>query len=187
MDPRQLRVVSGREGTAGLSVLASSGREAAFQVNVTRLDDLWESFLIVQRYGELRVGDAVEKALRAKLRKLRDTNADRLLLMFERDQGWVFPNEIYEHVDHLRSQFAELAEIDEIWIADTATLFPDKSYLCFLNREGGATEESFQFKRGVLQAISQKGQVIYTASQGWWFDRNRPRPQTLPAVPALPE
>jgi hypothetical protein len=88
-------------------------------------------------------------------------------------------------VDRLRPQFPELSEIDEIWIADTATMFPDKSYLCFLNREGGATEESFQFNGGVLQAIFQKGQTIYTASQGWWFDRNRPRPQTLPTVPAL--
>ena len=146
------------------------------QVMVTRLDDVSESFLIVQRFGPLHVDDSVEKALRTKLRKLVDTNADRLVLILERDQGAVLPNEIYQHVDRMRPQFPELAEIDEIWIADTATMFPEKSYLCFLNREGGATEESFQFNRGVLQAIARKGQTVYTVSQGWWFQPSRPHP-----------
>jgi len=42
----------------------------------------------------------------------------------------------------MRPQFPELAEVDEIWIADTATMFSGKWYLYFLNREDGATEES---------------------------------------------
>jgi hypothetical protein len=45
----------------------------------------------------------------------------------------------------MRAEFPDLVKIDEVWIADTATMFPEKSCLCFLNREGGTTEESFDW------------------------------------------
>ena len=150
--------------------------KVTFQVSTTPLDDPSEKFLIVQRYGELRVAESVEKALRGKLRKLARTDANRRLLILERDQGWVFPKQIYEEVELLRPQFPDLAVIDEIWIADTATFGVEKNYLCFTNREGGSTEESFTFHKGRLQSIARRGMTVYTPSQGWWYEPSRPCP-----------
>jgi hypothetical protein len=148
-----------------------------FQVRRTPLDDPRESFLIVQRYGELRIGESVKKALRAKLPKLARTDAERRLLILERDQGWVFPKMIFEEIERLRPQYPELAKVDEIWIADTATVGLERNYLCFIKREGDVTQESFSFYKGQLQSIARRGMTVYTASQGWWFEPIRPRPQ----------
>jgi hypothetical protein len=147
-----------------------------FRVRTTPLDDPREAFLIVQRYGELRVGESVNKALGGKVRKLVRTKVDRRLLILERDQPWVLPEQIYEEVERLRPQFPDLALVDEIWIADTATFSVEKNYLCLSNREGGLTEESFSFDKGRLQDIARRGMTVYTASQGWWYDPNRPLP-----------
>jgi len=122
-----------------------------FQVSTTPLDDPSEKFLIVQRYGELRIGESVEKALRNKLRKLARAEADKRLLILERDQPWVHPRQICEEVERLRPSFSDLAVVDEIWIADTATFGVEKDYLCFSTREGEATDESFSFYKGKLQ------------------------------------
>lgn len=147
-----------------------------FQVSTTPLDDPSEKFLIVHRYGELRIGESVEKALRNKLRKLARAEADKRLLILERDQPWVHPKQIFEEVERLRPSFSDLAVVDEIWIADTATFGVEKDYLCFSTREGEATDESF-FYKGKLQSIARRGMTVYTPSQGWWYEPGRPAPE----------
>ena len=140
----------------------------------------------VQRFGELRVGEAIEKALLGtpakpgKPTKLaRTTDADIRLLMLERDQPWVLPKQIWEDVERVRPQCPDLSVVDEIWLADTATFSPTKGdYLCFSNRKGESTEESFTFIHGKLQSMSRRGQTVYTAQQGWWFQPGRPHPES---------
>lgn len=77
--------------------------------------------VIVQRYGETRLDESVEKALKGKLPKLVEARAGRRMLLLERDQGWLVPADILAAVDRRRHAFPELAEVHEIWIADTAT------------------------------------------------------------------
>jgi hypothetical protein len=123
------------------------------------------------------VHESVEKALRTKLRKLARTDADTRLLLLERDQPWVHPGQIYEDVERLRPQLSDMAFVDEIWIADTATFGVEKNYLCFSRRVGGVTEESFSFHTGKLQSIARGGITDYTLSQGWWYEPGHPSPE----------
>ena len=72
--------------------------KVTMRVRTQPLGDKDGKFLIPQRFGEMRVGDAVEKALRQKLSKLAKTGARRLLLMLEREDGWVLPEAICKHL-----------------------------------------------------------------------------------------
>lgn len=125
------------------------------QVSLQSIGESDAKFLIVQRYGEQRVGDAVEKALRRKLGKLAKAEADRRLLFLERDQAWVLPKAILDDVERLRPQFSELASIHEIWIVDTATFGEPREYVAFSHREHGALVEAFSFYRGKLRSMTQ--------------------------------
>lgn len=157
-----------------------------FQVHTTPLGDPNMKLVNVHRYGELRVWESVEKALRGtpgtrkpgKPTKLARTDADTRLLILEREQPWVLPKQICAEVERLRPLVPDLARVDEIWIADTASFSTEKNYLCFSKREGEATEESFTFYHDKLQAIARGGRTVYTAQQGWWFQRKRPHPES---------
>jgi hypothetical protein len=116
--------------------------------------------------------------LRAESQSFPQEKALRLLIL-ERDQPWVHPKQICEEVERLRPQFPDLAVVDEIWVADTATFGVEKDYLCFSNREGEATEESFSFYKGKLQSIARRGMTVYTPSQGWWYEPGRPSPENV--------
>ena len=122
--------------------------------------------------------ESVKKASRTKLGKLARSDADTRLLLLERDQAWVHPKQIYEDVERLRPQFSDMAIVDEIWIADTATFGVEKNYLCFSKRQGGATEESYSFHTGKLQSIARGGMTVYTLSQVWWNEPGRPSPES---------
>jgi hypothetical protein len=116
--------------------------------------------LIVQRYGEMRVGDAIDKALRGKLPKLAKTQADRRMLLLERDQAWVGVSSIYDEIERRRPQFGELDVVNEIWIADTASFEEKGRYVCFSCLEGGVRVESFAFYDGKLIQRSKNGMPI---------------------------
>jgi hypothetical protein len=126
------------------------------------------SFVIVHRYGEMRVDQTVEKALRDKLPKLTGTQADRRLLMLERDQGWLEPNAIYAEVERLRPHFAALAAVDEIWIMDTASFEDGDRYVAFFRTDAvtGRNIEKFEFYDRTLFARFKKGMPVYTALPG---------------------
>jgi hypothetical protein len=81
--------------------------------------------------------DAVEKALRGRLSKLAKTQADRRMLLLERDQAWVGVSSIYDEIERRRPQFGELDVVNEIWIADTASFEEKGRYVCFSCLEGG--------------------------------------------------
>jgi hypothetical protein len=162
-----------------------------FQVHTTPLGDSTVKLVNVQRYGELRVWESVEKALRGrgaktgKPTKLARTEADTRLLILEREQPGVHPKQIWEQVERLRPLLPDLAMVDEIWIADTATFSGEKNYLCFSTRDGQQTPESFTFYAGKLAFIARGGSTVYTAQQGWWFQRDRPHPEARTRVEVL--
>jgi hypothetical protein len=113
------------------------------QIHADALVGTSAAFLILGRYGDSRVGDSVEKALRGKLPKLAKQPADRRMLLLQRDQGFADEG-IHEEIERLRPWYPLLAKVDEIWIADTAA-FGQKGHAAFKRAEAGITVESFTF------------------------------------------
>jgi hypothetical protein len=75
--------------------------------------------LLVRRYGEPRLGEVVEKALRAKLPKLVRTEASKRILLLECDQFTLTERNIYDEIEKHRAMFPDLAKVHEVWFADT--------------------------------------------------------------------
>ncbi len=95
------------------------------------------------------LGDVVQKALRKKLPKLVKTMAAKRILLLERQHMLLLPESIYGEIERLKSIFAELANVHEIWV--TETMFYDREdYLRFELYENGALVQSFDFKDGRL-------------------------------------
>jgi hypothetical protein len=113
--------------------------------------------VIVHRYGETRVGESVDKAIRENLDKLARPEAHRRLLMLERDQPWVSIEEICAAIEALRPRYPELACVTDIWIADTATVNGAKDYVEFQRYDSLAIVESCTFFNGVLRVRSKEG------------------------------
>lgn len=131
-----------------------------FQVRRQPLGQKSEGFVIVQRYGELRVAESVRKALDKKLAKLVATDVDVRILMLERDQAWLDVDDILQQIESLKTHFPELAAVTEIWIADTATFGPPREWVEFSLREGGAQIESFAFYQGALHSVARNGMPV---------------------------
>jgi hypothetical protein len=130
------------------------------QVRRQPLDRTNEGVVIVQRYGEMRIADSVRKALEKKLPKLTATDVHCRILMLERDQGFVRPEEICNEVEVLREAFPSLERVHEIWICDTATFGTPREWVEFVRREDGTQAESFAFYQGVLHTMSRNGMPV---------------------------
>ncbi len=135
----------------------------AFQVALQPLGEPTSSFVIVQRYGEMKIDDAVRKALQRKLPKLAILNADRRLLILERDQGWLMPEVICAAIERLRPDFPEFQAVHEVWIADTATFEDKKEWVEFSIRTAGKRRESFAFYRNKLHSMSRNNIPVSVA------------------------
>jgi len=85
--------------------------------------------------------------------------------MLERDQGFVYAETVLQEIDRSRPQFAELARVDEIWIADTASFDTKKEYVDFQRYENASMVESFTFFRGELESMSKNNLPI---PREWW-------------------
>jgi hypothetical protein len=140
------------------------------QLRVRRvsLGDSAKTFpLNVQRFGEMRVGDSVEKALRDKLPKLTSTKADRRLLMLERDQGWVTPELVRSEVDRLRGAFPALSSVDELWIMDTAAFGERDVYVAFDVVDAlGRNVERLEFYGGKLFLKFKNERPVFIGAPG---------------------
>lgn len=130
------------------------------QVSRQPLERTTEGFVIIQRYGEMRVIDSVRKALQNKLPKLALTDVDCRILMLERDQGFVYPRDIRKDVDALRSDFPLLSKVHELWICDTATFGAPREWVEFVRHQDGVHAESFSFYQGKLQSIARNGMPL---------------------------
>ena len=95
------------------------GTEIALQVDLVRDGNQDECRTIIRRYGDFDVRGTVRNALEAKLPKLAGTNAQKRLLMLERDQWHLDHETIAIQIEDVRSDFPLLKSIDELWIAET--------------------------------------------------------------------
>ena len=64
------------------------------------------------------LGTVMEKALRSKLPKLVNTEADKRILLLERQHMNLTPQSMLDEIEKWRASFPDLARVDEIWIID---------------------------------------------------------------------
>ena len=79
----------------------------------------FSSFLIARQQVSTDLDKVMEKALSAKLPKLAGHDADRRLLMLERQHMNLLPEQILDELDRLRPAMPEFAKVDEIWLVET--------------------------------------------------------------------
>jgi hypothetical protein len=103
-----------------------------------------KSFLLVSRYGPVRLDEVVDKAFQTKLPKLVATPADIRILLLERDQGSVIPEEVLVVVENLRPKFKQLADVHELWIVDAAGFDDEKGAYVAFHRAGHGFEFHYE-------------------------------------------
>ena len=115
--------------------------------------------LLVRRYGEIRLGEVVEKALRAKLPKLVRTEASKRILLLERDQFRLAERSIYDEIDKRRAMFPDLAKVHEVWFADTVFYesFGGQKSVFFNLYDGQSLAKTLGFWDGHLIDKSENG------------------------------
>ena len=131
-----------------------------FEVHRDEIKEDSEGFLIIQRYGPTDVAASVDKALETKLPKLAAAAVDRRMLLLERDQTWLDIDRVYGEIERLRPKYPQLASVDEIWIADTATFEANEKWVEFSNGLQGELAESFAFYDSELHSQSKGGWPI---------------------------
>ena len=125
-----------REGCSDLDCSIVGDKTITLQIRLLRTPG-HDGKTIIRRYGPFNLSSTIRTALDNKLPKLVATEADKRILMLERDQWYVDHAAIAAELDCLRGDFSKLASVDEIWIAETyddrhIVLFdpvrPDRSY-----------------------------------------------------------
>lgn len=92
-------------------------------------------------------GSVVEKALKTKLPKLAGTEANKRILMLERDELRLSEDLIAKGIENMQHTIAALSTIDEIWFADTVR---KPSYVRFSMRKNGRAVKFLAFHNGRL-------------------------------------
>jgi hypothetical protein len=93
---------------------------------------------------ENNLGDIVEKALRTKLPKLINTDAEKHILFLERQHMNLSPTSMLDEIDNRKSMFPDLAAVNEIWIVETM-FYDTDSHLRFEHYENGTLVGSLDF------------------------------------------
>jgi hypothetical protein len=112
--------------------------------------------LLIRRYGDTHLGEVVEKALREKLPKLVRTEATKRILLLERDQFQPDPLSIYEEIEKHRARFQALAEVHEVWCAETISCDTEK-LVFFELYKSRALVQTLGFLDGQLIEKSENG------------------------------
>lgn len=102
----------------------------------------------------------VEKALRRKLPKLVNTEADRHILLLEREDFTFHPELIFAEIERQRPSFPLLNKVDEIWEVETP-FYKQSGYVGFELRKGGRLLATMQFEKGVLTGHSGESGIPY--------------------------
>jgi hypothetical protein len=122
-------------------------------VDLGRYSALEAGYLHIRRQQtEENLDIVIAKALRCKVPKLKNTEADKRILLLERQHMNLLPERMLEEVEKCRPSFLELNQVDEIWIVETilhGTTFGG-SYLRFEHYENGKETISLDFKDGKL-------------------------------------
>ena len=124
------------EGDSDLACPIVEGKTITLQIRRQPIPG-HDGLTLIRRYGPFDLSSTIRTALEKKLPKLVETEADKRILMLERDQWHVEHTAIAAELERLRDDFPKLALVDEIWIAETHhnrhfVLFdpvrPDRSY-----------------------------------------------------------
>jgi hypothetical protein len=117
--------------------------------------------LIVGRQQILNDLDkVVEKALRRKVPKLVNTNADRHILLLERDQFPLHPKLIFAEIERQRPKFPLLERVDEIWEVETV-FYKQGGYVGFELPRGERLLATMHFENGILTGHSGISEIPY--------------------------
>jgi len=117
--------------------------------------------LIVGRQQILNDLDkVVEKALRRKVPKLVNTNADCHILLLERDQFTLHPKLIFAEIERQRPKFPLLERVDEIWEVETV-FYKQGGYVGFELPRGERLLATMQFENGILTGHSGISEIPY--------------------------
>jgi hypothetical protein len=103
--------------------------------------------------------DVIDKALKKKLPKLVQTNADRRILLLERQHMNLYPSRMLEEIEKRKGIFPELARVDEIWILETM-FYESEGYLRFERFENGTLVGSLDFSGARLFDKFENGMFV---------------------------
>lgn len=139
------------------SISRKQARDLILHVRV-QVIPRFQGALMIRRYPvERSLGEVVEKALRQKLPKLVKTEADRRILLLERDQMTLSELSIYDEIEKRSIVFPDLAEVHEIWFAETV-FYELAKYVGFQLYDGDrALVQTLEFLGGHLIARSENG------------------------------
>ena len=135
-----------REGYSDLPCPIVEGKTITLRIRRQRIPG-HDGLTLIRRYGPFDLSSTIRTALEKKLPKLVATEADKRILMLERDQCHVDPAAIAAELECQRDDFPKLALVDEIWITETHhnrhfVLFdpvrPDRSYAPVFAFDGDA-------------------------------------------------
>ena len=79
----------------------------------------FSAFKIARQQVKTDLNKVVEKALSMKLPKLIRAEADKRILMLERQHGNLFPQQILDEIEKLRLSMPDLGHVDDIWLVET--------------------------------------------------------------------
>jgi hypothetical protein len=91
----------------------------------------------------------VEKAIKRKVPKLARTNADKRILLLQREQISMSDNEILVEVEKLASIYPDLARVDEVWMVNTSIM--ESEGCVYLSRLHRGPTKMMRFRDGVLK------------------------------------
>jgi hypothetical protein len=95
------------------------------------------------------LGAVVKKALKMKLPKLISTEADRRILLLERDEFTLPESAIHKEIEKRRRMSSDLGKVNEIWFAETV-FFHSAEYVRFSLISSGVETRALAFHRGQL-------------------------------------
>jgi hypothetical protein len=91
----------------------------------------------------------VEKAIKRKVPKLARTNADKRILLLERDQKSMSETEILVEIERLTSRYPDFARVGEVWMVDTSIV--ESEGWVYLSRLHRGPTQIMRFHNGVLK------------------------------------
>lgn len=112
--------------------------------------------LKIRRYGVGYLDEVVEKALQQKLPKLVKVEADKRILLLERDQFALNELSIFDKIEERRAVFPDLARVHEIWFAETVFYESDR-YVRFELYDNRVLIQTLAFLDGMLIERSENG------------------------------
>lgn len=116
--------------------------------------------LILRRYGDEKIPDVVSKALRTKLEKLARADAQRRILLLQREQWTLSEEQIVGEIEKRRPDFPLLDRVDQVWIVETVGTRDDDAYVEFKLYKHDRNVESSSFHNRQLQSRFKDGMPI---------------------------